>query len=455
MNRSSYRSMQSATVLPLTASMVRGMVFPEGETASEPAPPEVILKQSLFDRDTQTGMVSAGDSDPLTCGVLLRSMVSGTVTMIWFFKTALDTATSRTVGLYDMFNVSLLGTGTSIAEPAGPAWVGVPLDTPVKVNPMRRIIAAVLFPNGNYAAQAGAFATAKQSGFLEAMADSDPLSGPGNGRYQPGATLALPTENFGEANYWIDIEIEIPQWPNAESTGVPAGTVLTPVSGTITLTENDTIFEDKILTGNLVIAASRCIVRRCKFISGTPYHIIYVQSGENNVFEDNEIDGLGSSVNGVLGNGSFWRNHIHGVENGINLTAPSDVRDNYLHSFDNTPSGDPHFDGIEVDGGGGHNVIHNTILLSHGQTAALMFNNEFDGLTEIEVSHNYIAGGGYTVYVDDRKSAVNVVDAATIKIHDNRMGSGIFGYFAIWGENFPPPVAPYGNYDATTGLPID
>lgn len=415
--------------------------------------PTIILRQSVFNRSTAVGMTTAGDATANTLGAVMRSLVSGYINGVWFFKTAADVSTSRTVGIYDQGSQVLLASGTSSGEAAGPVWTYVALSAPLRLDPMRRIVPAVLFPTGNYAAQALGFASAVTRGYIEALSDTDPDVGTGNGRFVSGASLAYPNGNFGSTNYWIDIDVSIPEWVDATTSGVAAGSILTPFAGTRTISTNGLTVENERITGDVVITADNVTLRNCEIISQTPFHAVNIGDTLLGVTVVNcTIKGLGTTGNGINGRGNMWRNDISGVENGVNLNGPSDVRDNYIHAFVKDGA-DPHYDGVECNGGSNHKVIHNTINLNQSQTTPVMFNNFFSGLSNIEVAYNYITGGGYTLYVDGNLSAVNEVLEATIDIHHNRMGIGAFGYFAlnpgVWGS-----PTPHDNYDAITGLPV-
>lgn len=415
--------------------------------------PPSVIQQSIFDH-TQTGMVSAGDTSAYTLGMVFRSMVSGYATEIKFWKTSVDPTTTRTVGIYDDIGNNLIASGTSVAEPAGPGWITVPLTTPVRIDPMRVYVATALFPNGRYAAQAGGFTTAVRRGFLEALADNDPAVETGNGRFVAGATLTYPNSNSNAPNYWVDVTVETPEWVGATNTGVPAGTVLTPYAGNMEVTVNGTVVENLRVTGSITINADNVTVRNCEVIADGAYHLIRVMDTILNAkVVDCKIIGSGQAMNGILGRGTFWRNDISGVSNGIAVIGPSDIRDCYMHSFFYDVV-DPHYDGIECNGGTLQTYIHNTIIVDQGQTSCVMLDNVAAGLSNIEVAYNYLVGAGYVMYCDASFSAVNVVDGPTINIHHNRCGVGFYGYITINPGVFTPPV-PHDNYDAITGLPID
>lgn len=240
------------------------------------------------------------------------------------------------------------------------------------------------------------------------------------------------------ARVWITISCMLPcaaaaatsGFPDASNTGLKTTTGLTKYSGTLVIDKPGTVISNMEITGNIVVQADNVTIQNVKLISTTPYHAIYVPDGHDGFkLEDSEIDGRGNTDNGVLGNGTFERNNVHGVDNGINVTGPSMIRDNFIHSLQG--GSDAHYDGIEVNGGHDIQILHNTIINDHGQTSAIMLDNYFSGLSNITVDGNRLVGGGYTVYLDHRFSG-GPVDASSIKITNNQIGDGHYGDFAFY-----------------------
>jgi len=241
-------------------------------------------------------------------------------------------------------------------------------------------------------------------------------------------------------------------FPDASNTG-PNGT-LAKFTGTKNSTKDGEVIENIDITGNVYITHANVTLRNFKLTATTPYHAIHVDDrhgGKNVIIEDGEINGQGC-VNGILAQGTFRRLNIHDIDNGINTwgsaSEPTVVADNYIHDFRGTVP-DSHFDGIEINGGTDIQIVHNTIILTTGQTSAVMLNNYFSGLARIKVDNNYLSGGGYTVYCDPRHST-SPVDGATISITNNKMGKGQYGYWALYESG----AKTSGNVDAVTGQPV-
>lgn len=217
---------------------------------------------------------------------------------------------------------------------------------------------------------------------------------------------------------------------NLGKTGLSDPSKLAKFRGTYYATVDNAMVRDLEIHGNVVIEASNVTMRNVRLISEAPWHALRVMEGATGfTLEDSEIDGAGRAVNGVYGFGTFLRNDIHGVDNGINVIGPSTIRDNYIHDFRTSPDG--HYDGIEINGGHDIQIVHNLIVNEHDQTSAVMMNNEFGGLSNISIKNNRLVGGGYTIYLDGRKGG-GTVDDASIRIIGNQIGGGRWGNFALY-----------------------
>lgn len=247
-------------------------------------------------------------------------------------------------------------------------------------------------------------------------------------------------------------------FPDETNTGVKAGVPMTKYTGSLHITTDNAVISNMEVTGDIIIDAKNVTLSNIKLISNTEWHVLRVMDDATGfTLRDSEIDGRGLSDNGVYGHGTFLRNNIHDVENGMTLWGPSSVQDNYIHNLRNGKA-DPHYDGIQVNGGRDIDFIHNTIINDHNQTAALMLENTFGGLANITVDNNRLVGGGYTVYLDGRKGGGAVVEN-TIKITNNQIGGGYWGDFSLYGSKpilsgntglgtVPQPPVPTG---ATSG----
>lgn len=223
-------------------------------------------------------------------------------------------------------------------------------------------------------------------------------------------------------------------YPDASTTGVTSGTKMTKYTGSYHVTQDNAVISNLEVHGDIVIEAKNVTLKNVKLISDTRWHALRVMDDATGfTLQDSEIDGAGGTVNAIYGFGTFLRNNLHDVENGINVIAPTVIKDNYIHNLRGGP--DSHYDGIEINGGHDIQIVHNTIINDHDQTSAVMLNNDFGGLRNITIDNNRLVGGGYTVYLDDRFNG-GAVDDGTIKITNNQIGDGYWGDFALY-DNKP------------------
>jgi hypothetical protein len=218
--------------------------------------------------------------------------------------------------------------------------------------------------------------------------------------------------------------------PRRTRAGIAAGSLMRTFTGSYHVTEDNAVVSNLVVHGDIVIDARNVTLKNVKLVSGTRWHALTVTPpAKGFTLEDSEIDGRGSTVNAVYGFGTFLRNDLHHADNGINVTGPAMIRENFIHDL--RGDSDAHYDGIEINGGFDISIVHNIIVNDHEQTSAVMMNNEFGGLNDITIEGNRLIGGGYTVYLDGRKGG-GVVDDASIRIINNQIGRGRWGDFAFF-----------------------
>ncbi|WP_146006731.1 right-handed parallel beta-helix repeat-containing protein, partial [Bradyrhizobium forestalis] len=230
-------------------------------------------------------------------------------------------------------------------------------------------------------------------------------------------------------------------FPDANSTGLPDGVILTP-SGDVTVTQPGTVIDALDVKGTISVLADNVTIQNSR-ITSSDWTGIWIKDGiTGTVVKDSEILNVGSSpdgANGIVGSGTFLRNDIHDVENGIIVTGSSLVQDNYIHDMNapdvrlGTSLGGPHYDGIEINGGVSDVVIrHNTVINENGFVSAVMINNDFGPVSNIQVDGNYLAGGGYTLYSDGSFSSTDKISG--VSFTNNELGQGTWGYYYFRGN---------------------
>ncbi|WP_253706016.1 Ig-like domain-containing protein [Bradyrhizobium sp. WD16] len=213
--------------------------------------------------------------------------------------------------------------------------------------------------------------------------------------------------------------------PDSTNTGVSSGITLTP-SGDLIITQAGAVISGLNIQGTVYIAAPNVTLVDCK-ITAASFGVVQIAQGVTGAVVQNcEINGVGSGndgSNGISGQGTFIGNNIYNVENGINVTGASVIKDNYIHDLQ--ASGSPHYDGIQIDGGVSNVTIsHNTVINSHDQTSAIMIDNYWGPIANISVDGNLLVGGGYTAYTDAGFSGGSV---SGVSFTNNHMVTGAFG----------------------------
>lgn len=239
-------------------------------------------------------------------------------------------------------------------------------------------------------------------------------------------------------------------FPGAANTGVPAGTALKS-SGSITISTPGAVVSGLDITGSVRITASNVTLQRSR-VTGKTYNIIEVSDSAKGVtIQDVEINGQGKAgaegSTGIYGPAKVLRSDIFGVENGISPSTGSVLQDNWIHGLD--APGDPHIDGIQIDGAR-HDIVvrHNFVdLRGWTQTSTVMIDNYFGPVSNVTVDQNLLLGAGYVVYSDGRFDGGPITGVA---FTGNRMDNGHWGYASI--DNNKPVWS--GNVDHSSGASI-
>lgn len=253
----------------------------------------------------------------------------------------------------------------------------------------------------------------------------------------------------GRATFAADSRDAVLEYPDETGTGIVERTNLSS-SGPVTTTSDGQLIRGLDISGAVQINHSAVTFECCR-ITSAGFAVVNVAEHLSvaPIIQNCEIDGLGlrgtEGSNGINGYGTVRRCNIHGVENGINVTAPLLFEDNYVHDL--AAPGSPHYDGMQIDGGHDITIRRNTIINSHAQTSAIMIDNGFNAVSNIVVDNNRLIGGGYTVYSDGRQGSRPI---SGVSFTNNRMGKGRWGY-AAFAKNRP---VWRGNVDDITGRPI-
>ncbi|HEX3646900.1 MAG TPA: hypothetical protein VHV49_00655 [Pseudonocardiaceae bacterium] len=223
-------------------------------------------------------------------------------------------------------------------------------------------------------------------------------------------------------------------WPSAADTG--AHGALTAVSGDVKLARAGQVYQNMRVKGTITVTACNVTIRNVEVDSGEPFtgdstpdlfaiwlqqsatcgttidHVTTLTEGSPDVYVTTSIrDARGGSV-------TITDSKLIGAQLGILGMSSGTIRGNYIQ-LGQRLRGD-HNDAIQGDGASNLTIDHNTLLNPNDQTSALALYTEYGNNTNVTVSGNLMAGGGYTCYCGDgatdndgnpaRAVNVNVVD---------------------------------------------
>jgi Right handed beta helix region len=217
-------------------------------------------------------------------------------------------------------------------------------------------------------------------------------------------------------------------WPDETNTGAPAEVKLKP-SGPLAINVTGTAISGLDIHGGVLINADNVTIEMSR-IAANEWAVIKIGPSRTGVVvRDCTIDGMGAAPDGtgnqgIMGQGTFLRNNISNVENGIVITGNNNViEDNFIHDLN--AGGKPHYDGIQIDGGISDVMIrHNTIINAHGAAGAIMIDNEFGPVSNVVIENNLLAGGSYTIYSDAKFNSNPITD---VSITNNHIAAGQYG----------------------------
>jgi Bacterial Ig-like domain/Tryptophan-rich Synechocystis species C-terminal domain/Right handed beta helix region len=240
-------------------------------------------------------------------------------------------------------------------------------------------------------------------------------------------------------------------YPDATTTGVPAGVTLTPHPGDLVINTPGAVISGLNITGTVYINAPNVTIENCS-ITSTGYACVNVNAGvAGTVVQNCVINGTGAGPqgqSGIGGQGTFINNNIYNVENGINVEGGNTViKGNYIHDLGDSSGAAGHYDGIQVDGGFNNVTIdHNTVL--GRDTSCIFICNDFGPMNNIVVNNNFLLGqddAAYTIYVIEKPG--NPAQITNVQVTNNVLGTGFWGWADV--ESTSPVWT--NNTDVATG----
>ncbi|MBX3227882.1 MAG: right-handed parallel beta-helix repeat-containing protein [Labilithrix sp.] len=231
--------------------------------------------------------------------------------------------------------------------------------------------------------------------------------------------------------------------PGPTTTGVPAGTKLTP-SGTVTVTEDGAVVEDLDVSGEIVVKADNVTIRRVRITSGDYYPIRY-DDHRGLLIEDSEIVGTSDAVTSAVSFAHYTarRVDVHGGADGFKADEDVLIEDCWIHDLRNGRG--QHNDGVQSTGGKNVTLRHNVI--AGASNACVQTGDENARVENLTIECNWLSGGGYTLNIRGKGATV----PTGTKIIGNRFGRD-HGY-GPWTIDDPSPTIRDNVYD-DDGTPI-
>ncbi|MEV6596527.1 hypothetical protein AB0M36_06605 [Actinoplanes sp. NPDC051346] len=252
-------------------------------------------------------------------------------------------------------------------------------------------------------------------------------------------------------------------FPNAGTTGVPAGVTLKAATTTsLRIRKAGTVIDRADIRGEISVEANNVTIKNSRVVNAGNWGIVQRPEVSGLVVKDSEIRGNGKDrlqyaiLNLGSGDISILRNDISGVSDALSTNVGL-IEGNYLHDpvyFD----GD-HTDMIQSNSGppAGQRLVirHNTVVNTLEQTAAIALFQDFGVQHDATIEHNLLAGGGYALYAGAGKlgTSYNIRVIGNVFSREVFAKSGQYGAVAYWDSGGSGNVW-QDNVWADTGRPV-
>ncbi|MDM8083229.1 right-handed parallel beta-helix repeat-containing protein [Cellulomonas cellasea] len=248
-------------------------------------------------------------------------------------------------------------------------------------------------------------------------------------------------------------------YPDASTTGVPAGTVLRAVPqeltsgpgwhyderGWIVVDGDGAVLEGITTTATVEVTGRGAVVRASQIVVAGEANGVALRHAQDVTIEDCEISGPTGSgpqrllvgIKDVYGDATgavIRRNDIWHTSTGVQIDSGL-IEGNYIHDL-GLASGD-HLNGTTSGGGTAQLTIRgNTILNPHPQTDAVSLFQDFGPQANRLIEGNLLAGGGYTLYAGANSGKEST--ATNISVIGNRFARSYYAQAGSYG-----PVTAY------------
>lgn len=235
-------------------------------------------------------------------------------------------------------------------------------------------------------------------------------------------------------------------FPDAATTGVPPGTALTVVTGSLNITTANTVIDGKDIRGCVEVHAPGVVLRNSKVSCSDPY-VVFSHTDGGLLVENSEIDCQNTSHTAVGDtNITVRRSNIHGCENGFDVDGDFTVADSYVHDLFN--SSVSHTDGAQLtDIAQNVTFRHNTIYANSGTSAII---SPSTSISNVLIEGNLLAGGAYTLYCRQHGSGSNY---RVINNHFSTIFYPSVGAYGPWTD-CADEAQVTGNVYHETGRPV-
>lgn len=250
---------------------------------------------------------------------------------------------------------------------------------------------------------------------------------------EPGSTLTPTVKSSGGSG------TVRPDWPNDGSTGVPAGTQLTPWGEDCKITRPGTVIDARRVDCDLRIMTTGVEISR-SLINGSVI-VRQPEEGYSFTITDSQIN-VGERIATGLGNGNFTatRVNVTGGSRSVNCAHDCTIVDSYLHAQAGDPAGEAHLSGVRMGQNAvirGNNIIceGSRIPPASGCSAALTGYGDFAPVQNNLIERNLFRSGtaSFCAFGGSTRDKKFSSDARDIRFIGNVFERGESGHCGIHG----------------------
>jgi hypothetical protein len=221
--------------------------------------------------------------------------------------------------------------------------------------------------------------------------------------------------------------------------GVPERTELRTHNGDLVVDKAGTVVSGLLVKGAIIVKADNVTIRASRITPNTGYWAVQQLPGVNGLtVEQSEIaaDRSAKIQYGIHdgGSGMVVRGcDISNVEVAVNVGLDAWVTQSFIHDLTPTDS----TRGVYAGGGNKRLRVENNVILNHTREgSAIALYTDYGQQTNVTISGNLLAGGGYTIYSGGTDSR-NIVVLGNTFSRRYFPNSGRYGPVDQWRPNAP------------------